>query len=99
MLPSRCCAGYLSRFAAAELILRWAPPLLCRTFLTFLFHLQALRADVKLRLPPRHRVVLEWGANLYSCEVRDCFRSVYVLSLDLCSRCAAVDRTRCTDRG
>jgi hypothetical protein len=70
MLPSRCCAGYLSS-STVELTLRWAPPLLWRTFVTFLFHLQALRADVKLRLPPRHRVVLEWGANLYSCEVHD----------------------------
>jgi hypothetical protein len=62
----------LEPFLAAALTSRWAPPLPCRTFLTFLFHLQALRADVKLRLPPRHRVVLEWGANLYSCEVRVC---------------------------
>jgi hypothetical protein len=65
--------------------------------LTFLLHLQALRADVKLRLPPRHRVVLEWGANLYSCEVRDCSWLVFVLSLHLCSRSAAVERTRCVD--
>jgi hypothetical protein len=71
MLRSRCSADYLSRFVVAALTLRWAQPLLYRTFVTFLFHLQALRADVKLRLPPRHRVVLEWGANLYSCEVRD----------------------------